>query len=76
MNKFLYFSVSFEDGVLEGASDLQENRREYNVAELISFASFDCSNDSFKNDQTTIPVTTTVNFLFLSVIIGPTSIFF
>ncbi|CAF4936703.1 unnamed protein product, partial [Rotaria sp. Silwood1] len=43
--------VPDEESILTGAADIDESRHEYNVGELISFASFDIPTDTNPNDQ-------------------------
>jgi hypothetical protein len=53
VNGLYFILVDDEESVLTGAVDTDGNQRQYNVAELISFASFDIPNDTNLQGQTT-----------------------
>ncbi|CAF4083210.1 unnamed protein product [Rotaria sp. Silwood2] len=51
LNEIYFVLVPDEETILTGAADIDESQREYNVGELISFASFDIPTDTNPHDQ-------------------------
>jgi hypothetical protein len=53
LNDIYFILVDDAESVLTGVTHIDENRRQYDVRELISFASFDIPSDTTSQGKTT-----------------------